>query len=294
MADSSKRIIGALLIGAALIAGALLVRTYTQPVSGTTQEVAVVITAPSRESIKILDTNEDGVPDWQEALLVTEAIDIESTQVDYTAPDTLTEQFAVDFFQDIVRAKNYEAFGDTPDELVTKAGNSLEQSAMDVLLTRADIIISNDNSLAALAAYGESVATVVAVYSTESSANEASILEEALRNQSETQLQQLDGKITSYTNFFEKTKVIPVPSSVQKQHLDLLNSYQALKVDITAMRAAFNDPMFTLLRMKRYQEDATGLNAATINLYTALLQAGVVWNDDSVVYSLIGVSSNNR
>ena len=161
MSDSQKRISGALLLGAAFIAGALLIRSYKNP-TPTTTNVAIVTQAPERTSIKTLDENNDGIPDWQEALLVTEALQITSTTSEYMEPETLTEQFALDFFQDMVRAENYGAFGDSPEQLVFDATDALAKEVVDELLTVDDIILSNDDSLEAQILYGELIATIIA------------------------------------------------------------------------------------------------------------------------------------
>jgi hypothetical protein len=266
MSGSQKRISGAFLAGTAIIAGALLIRSYSETPTGTSKEAVVVATAPERSAIRVTDANDDGVPDWQESLLVTSALDIASTTTDFKEPDTLTEKFALEFFQDMVRAENYGAFGDTPEELVLEASNALAAQAVDVLFVASDILLSSDNSSDALTVYGEAVAQVTVRYPDASQENEAVVLERALRSQNAAELVALDIKIEVYENILRDTKALVVPSKLQKEHLDLLNSYQAVLTDIQAMRTAFTDPMLTLLRMKRYQEDTLGMATSFKNL----------------------------
>jgi len=293
MSDSQKRISGALLLGAAFIAGALLIRSYKNP-TPTTTNVAIVTQAPERTSIKTLDENNDGIPDWQEALLVTEALQITSTTSEYMEPETLTEQFALDFFQDMVRAENYGAFGDSPEQLVFDATDALAKEVVDELLTVDDIILSNDDSLEAQILYGELIATIIATYSQDDADNEAKILERALRIQDESELQQLDAIAEIYLHYLEDTKKVPVPPSLQKEHLNLLNSYQALAIDIQAMRNAFIDPMLTLLRMKRYQDDASGLYVSIVNIYNKIFDNGGSWDKNSIVFTLIDIDHEDH
>lgn len=293
MSGSQRRISGALLIAAALISGALFLRSGTAG-RATSADVAVVVEAPDRTPIKTLDENKDGVPDWQESLLVTEALHIASTTTTYKEPETLTEQFALDFFQNVVRSENYGAFGDSPEQLVFDATDALAKEAVDELLTKKDILISRDDSVEAQALYGELIAAIISNYSQEDSINEAKILERALRNQDESELQELDGIITAYTHFITDTKKIPVPPSLQKAHLDLLNSYQAILIDTEAMRTAFIDPMYALLRLKRYQSDATGLYTAITNIYTNILDNGGTWDEHSIVFTLINIGPDDN
>lgn len=289
MSGSQKRISGALLAGAALIAGALMIRSYSETNTVSTQEAVTVAAAPERSAIKVNDKNGDGIPDWQEALLVTSALNIASTTTNFTEPDTLTEKFALDFFQDMVRAENYGAFGDTPEELVRNASNQLAAQVKDVLFDATDILTSSDNSPESLSAYGEAIARITTLYPDTTKENEAIILERALRNQNPAELVVLDVKIEVYENILRDTKALAVPTDLQKEHLDLLNSYQAVMIDIQAMRSAFTDPMLTLLRMKRYQEDTAGMTTSFKNLYSKLTAAGASWETDSVVAPFIAI-----
>ncbi len=297
MSHSQVRIAGALLLGAILIAGTLVLRTDTDIQQKTqTSDVAVVTKAPPRSPINTLDENNDGVPDWQEALLVTEALQVASTTETYKTPDTLTEQFALTFFKDMVRAKNYGAFGDSQQDLVTKASASLAQKAADTLISQNDIQIANDDSLEYQKIYTEQVAVIINTYSQNNTESETQILEQALRTQSEQELVKLDPIIGTYTQYLEETKKLPVPPSLLQEHLNLLNSYQAIREDIKAMRSAFSDPMLTLIRMKRYQDDVDGLYLSITGLYTKAMQNGVQWDKNSPVFEFItfgDTASNN-
>ncbi len=55
-----------------------------------------------------------------------------------------------------------------------------------------------------------------------------------------------------------------------KEHLDLINTFHAIHKDIEAMSAAIDDPAFALLRLKRYEDDASGLGYAMQNMFFAL------------------------
>ncbi|MFT5849374.1 MAG: hypothetical protein ACI9H6_000181 [Patiriisocius sp.] len=291
MSGSQKRISGAVLASAALIAVTLFITTEKQATQQSAENVAVVTVVPERKAIATADKNQDGVPDWQEALVVTEALSLEETlpSAEYITPETLTEQFALEFFQDVVRAENYGAFGATNEEILANAGDQFGSEALDTLLNASDITVSSDTSVLALSHYGEEVAAITARYPSNNAGNEAVILETALREQNEASLEALDSRIVAYTGILTDTQALPVPASMQKEHLDLLNSYQAILSDITAMRQAFSDPMLALLRMKRYEDDTLGLTVSIINVYTKLIADGAVWDQDSVVFTLIGV-----
>jgi len=194
----------------------------------------------------------------------------------------------------MVRAENYGAFGDSPEQLVFDATDALAKEVVDELLTVDDIILSNDDSLEAQVLYGELIAAIIATYSQDEADNEAKILERALRTQDESELQQLDAIAEIYLHYLEDTKKVPVPPSLQKEHLNLLNSYQALAIDIQAMRNAFIDPMLTLLRMKRYQDDASGLYVSIVNIYNKIFDNGGSWDKNSIVFTLIDIDHEDH
>jgi len=149
------------------------------------------------------------------------------------------------------------------------------------------LILANDISPEALATYGETLADILFIYTETEGSNETDILLDALRNQNEAELAQLDDKIAVYANYIDKTKALPVPQPMTQRHLNLLNSYQSIMSDIIAMRNAFSDPMLALLRLKRYQEDAQVLYISLNDLYSDLIAKGITWEEGSSVRKLM-------
>ena len=292
VSPSQKRIGGTLLVGAAIVAGAIMIRSVQHNPTSTAATAAdgvVVTSAPTRQALPEPDSNHDGVPDWQEALVETTPLTLSSSSTPYTQPDTLTGQFSQTLMTDILQNKMNGAFGASQAEIASSTSQSLLRKAQDVLLTEKDITISTDTSQAALSRYGELVAQIMNSGTDTSNQNEALILQNAIQHQDEQALHQLDGKIQQYQHFLDATKALAVPASVTKEHLDLLNSYQAILNDIKAMRNAFQDPTLALLRLKRYRDDATGLYNAISNLYTVLVNNGATWPANSAVYSIIQI-----
>jgi len=282
MSREQKRITIAILIAAAVIAVVLVLRTETKDATPEVNSAPTVVQAPERSAIAITDKNGDGVPDWQEALVTVSPLELSEESSDYTPPETLTDQFAIDLFENMVRSKNNELFGSTPEEIAIQGFEGLASYATDELLTTKDIIVSSDNSPEALTNYGEEVIAIINRYPGENTEPGIVILERALQNQDAEELIVLDEHIYLYTKIFEETKMLAAPSAATQEHLDLVNTYQAIIFDLTAMRNAFADPAMALVRMKRYQDDATAFNLALENLYIKLLDRGATWTDSVV------------
>lgn len=285
-------------IAAAIVGGLVLVALaywlQPEPDSAATPQAAVTVDQqPKRNYIDIVDTDGNGVPDWQEALQTTEALAVGSSSASSTfvSDGTLTEQLALEFFQGYVQSEQYGDFSLSPEELVNETSAALADKAVDEPITRSQIVISDDTSTSALQQYGERVAEIVDSNSTDSTEVETEILDRAIRTQNQDELKKLDPIISAYEAIVEETMALPVPRTLVKEHLVLVNAYTAILSDIYAMRDSFVDPMMSLLRLQRYQDDATALYYATFNLYTQLETGGVAWTEDSIIYRTFGYLS---
>lgn len=296
ISTSQKRIGSAVLLGAAVIAVSLYLRQTNDQKNALTNDTAsgiVVTEAPKRSAINIADSNNDGVPDWQEALVATTPLagDVlgASSTVPYNPPDTLTERFSRQFFENMLRTKTAGDFGGDSESLVKAATQSLAADAVDTPFTNKDIIVKSDNQPVTLSAYGEAVAEILQNKKDTTGENEAAILNRAISTEDPEELKKLDVKIDIYKAIIAETKSLAVPTLVAQQHLNLLNTYQAILNDIIAMRGAFSDPMRALLRIKRYEDDTKGLLAALENLYTTLNNNGAQWETGSAVGAIINL-----
>ena len=90
-------------------------------------------------------------------------------------------------------------------------------------------------------------------------------------------LAELDPIIVGYRAMKKGLLNLTVPARVAGVHLDLINVIEAVASDIEAMRHVFTDPLLTMLRMKRYTDDAAGLYYALKNIDTLLTRAGIMY-----------------
>ena len=289
----SKKIILAVVVGIVAVAGAWWLKPAAPeaPMAArTTPAASVQVARPlQRPYIDITDSDGNGVPDWQEALQNTEPLTLTDDAPAYEEPDTLTDQFALEFFEQYMRGEQYGAFGTSPEELIQNSGDALARQATDDPISRSEIDTSPDTSDEALAAYGERIATILIQHASTDTEPELEIIDRAIRRNDASELEKLDPIITVYENLLADTLQLAVPQTYTTEHLILLNAYQAILNDIKAMRASFDDPMRALLRVQRYQDDAAGLNNAIVGLYNQLLSDDVNWEQNSPVWQLIDI-----
>ncbi len=80
-----------------------------------------------------------------------------------------------------------------------------------------------------------------------------------------------------YANTLSDSLRIEVPESFATEHIDLLNAYEAILIDIEAMQVAFSDPIFALARIKNYENDSRTLFArASWPAFAAATCSGLV------------------
>lgn len=281
------KIIGAFLVGLALLSLTLFLRISQQPSKLSGELVATPTETKPREVIAVSDKNQDGIPDWQEALNKTEPIILEKTDTVYR-PETLTDEFSTAFLQDMVLARNYGEFGNTPEELANRATEQMAQFAVDELYQEKDLNISNDNSDAAIRKYTNQVAQIILDNTVPAdSLSELEILKQAYTKEDEKRLDDLDPIISMYDDILSRTLLLPVPSSYKKEHLDIINVYKAVYNDIDAMKLAFSDPLKAVIRLKRYEEDVTAMYVVLLNLQKKVVLSGITFSLSEPAYELI-------
>jgi hypothetical protein len=285
MVDSKKRIAGAFLVGALLVAMAFLVSQKNSDAAQTGG--ALVVAAPPRTYIDVEDINKDGVPDWQDMLIQTDPVIIPTASTTYEEPTTLTGKFALNFFKDFARAKTFGMFGSSNEELVEEATETLFAQAVDELFIEKDIIIHPLSDEASLRSYGNTVAQIILAHPREGD-SEALILQDALRYDEPERIEELKPIALSYTTMIKNLLETPVPEPYVKQHLDFINALSAVREDIRGMELIYEDPLYTLVRMKRYEDDVLGMSNALTGLFMELYQKGNIrWTRGEPVLDLM-------
>ena len=284
MIDAQKRIAGAFLIGATLVAGAFFIR---QQSIGNAPEGTLQTATVGRTYIKPIDSNADGVPNWQEELLGDEAITLSSASSTYEAPTTVTGKFGIRFFENFIRSKMYGVLGDSNEELIEESTKTLIAQAGDELFTGSDISIFETTDPQILRGYGNQVAFILTSHPT-SGDSEAIILQDYMRYKKTERLHDIDPIADAYTTMVKNLLEIQVPAIYKKEHLNILNAVNAVREDIKSMQKVEEDPLYTLLRFKRYPDDVLGMSNAITDLFNTLyFRDGIHFRNDEPVSKLM-------
>ena len=297
--QTNPRVVGAFIIGFALVAGAYTISnfgksTYIPP----TQEANAISSAPLRVAIDVSDEDNNGIEDWRDAFVTTEPIIINSTtsKKAYVPPNTVTGKLGINFVQNVVRARNHGAFGASDDEIIQTTVKDLERQTSFLIYDTPDILIMEEWQEQDIRTYGNALASAINRNDISEIDYELSILQDIVNRNDRSRMEELKTISNIYKNTLEDTLAIPVPRIFVKQHLDLINTYLAIQKDIEAMTLSFDDPAYALLRLKRYEDDARGLYLALQNVYISLEPHASLFSasDPAVLFVTFSPANQNR
>lgn len=268
---SNSKVLGAFVVGAILVGGSYLAANL-KPATGTNSASLSVTTveSPLREPITVKDSNNDGIEDWQEVFVSDFSNFSASSTETYVSPDTLTGSVGVNFFQEVLSAEAYKGIGRSKEQIIEDTVTKVNSYATDKIFSVSDLTLKQDTSPESIKAYANAHAEAIINSGIPGLRNELEVIREILNGKTEPGLQELELISSVYLNTRDQVLQIPVPDILAKEHLDLINVYNALYNDITAMTKVVSDPMLTFVRMKRYQEDTNALKLALQNIYFAL------------------------
>lgn len=285
--QTNPKIVGAAIIGFALVAGAYTVTNFGEP--RTQQQAAVHTTTPSpRISIEVTDNDGNGIEDWRDEFVTASPVVLNQNVEDYVPPDTLTGKMSIDFMENIIRSKGYGPFGSTNEEIIQKTVTNLEGETAQILYGTRDITIMKEWDDQDIINYANTVAVTLELHNVTNLEGETVILKDLLSAGDYERFSELQAITNAYKAYRDDTLKLPVPAILAKEHLDLINTYNAIHIDVQAMTGILEDPAITLLRLRRYQDDATALGYALQNMFFALenTDASFSEGDPAVFFSV--------
>ncbi len=283
----NPKVVGAFLVGFAIVAGTYVYATFGQPRYAPVEQAATTSeAAPPRVFIPVADTNDNGLEDWQDQFVTAPAITINGSSSAYAAPTTMTGQLGVALMEDLIKVKIGGPVARTTEQVVINAVDDLEETTNDTIYDVKDIIVVPTTSPEAVRAYGNALAQIILTYNAPGLDNELLILRDHISSPATVDNSGLVRLAGVYKDYRDNTLTTPVPRDFVKAHLDLINVYNALYNNIDAMSKSESDPVIALVRLKRYEDDAKGLTIALNQIYNAILPYAGAFeaNDPAIVF----------
>ena len=299
-------------------------RVHTN-VQETTRVEAVTpeILAQSIKSSASVDTDKDGLMDWEEVLWKTDPfsadsdkdgiLDAEDVKTEETAATktgentlnltgggstiqsgedlTLTDTFARQVFMKYIEMKQAgikitpETAQSVAEEILGKdpLGQNLQQ------FTGFHITNLVEDTEENIRTYGNAVWDIM-VRNTPQRAqveNEYVILLTAIQKQSDTDLALLDPIIFGYTNTIKELVTMNVPKSAVKTHIEFINSMNSILGLVEDMRVYFSDSIRGLRALTQYQTHVLALRAAFVNLVSYIREHNIEYVEGESGYTLM-------
>ncbi len=281
----NQKILGAFVVGFALVAGAYTLSNFGKPANtSTTVSTDAFTNQPSdRNYIAVKDSDQNGIEDWQEEFVSTTPLIIDTatgTATSFQMPTTITGQVGIQLFQSVLEAKGRGKVGPDKNTVVQNTAELLRTTVIkDTVYTINDITII-DASPDTIHTYANTMGQNIITNNIPNSEGELPIIDRALRTENPKELDKLDPIIAMYKTLRDNAISTPVPRGFEKKHTDLINVYEAVRATLDGMKLAFTDPVVALLRVKRYQNDAAGLATAHTNMYLALVPYATLFSDN--------------
>ncbi len=239
-----------------------------------------------RAPLPVSDSNSDGIEDWREAFVddASYVFTASTTDSEYEVPDTVTAQMGIKLIQDIFYAKGYGTLESSKQEMVTELLDQVEHVAQDKLFDVSDVVVLHKYSQADLKDYVNQMGEALQENSTTKLENELTLLSDLVGSRDPITKAQIVEIANYYKSVLDKSRSVAVPSTFTKSHLDLLNVYQAIYNDIDTFTKVDIDPMLTLLRLKRYEDDVIGLVYALQNFQKDMVENKIVLSSSDPGY----------
>lgn len=259
-----------------------LYKTSTQA-----QKNIIAITDTSSD----LDTDGDGLKDWEESLIGTDPKnpdtdadgttdgkeitqgrdpkkagpnDKANTEVSPLATntpssedDTLTAQVSRNFFGQYLLAKKggQEVTPEKAFEIAELVMQNIpvESNAKQYQLKDITIV---PKTLESQTFYIETFIKILKANPPKSQENELEIITKAVESQNPADIKKLDLIIQAYKNILTETLKIPVPKDLVPDHMIYINALSSVYTDLSEMRLVLEDPMRGYIGYAHFQKDA--------------------------------------
>lgn len=288
----NPRVLGSSLIGVALVCAAWVLNSLgnapTTPPETTVY--AVQEAAPPRNTLATSDKNTDGIEDWKEPFLTAAPVILNTSTSTYKRSGTLTEQVGINLMESMMMAQSFGAAGASTDELIKASTDQAFLANQDRIYTDSDISIIATAEPSTIKDYANTVALILSTHDVKGSRNELLLFDEAVRTGNQKLFAEIIRKADMYKTYRNELLELPVPSSLSQEHLDLINVFNAMEGNIRSMTEIDTDPVKTLVRLQRYQDDTTRLVLNLKNFYAAISKYPGLFseNDPALVFTAFG------
>lgn len=288
--NSSPNVIFAVIIGTALVLGAVTFNSATERFAGlgslnqtdTARALPDLQASTMRERVDL--PQDDGERDiWRQTLVTrdTPTITISERTDDtdsYTPPDTATGRFGVSLLQPMVQSVT----GEIDDTEFNQAIDSIADEAIAETLPewyeRDDVIVLNNYNDADVKTYFNSLGDALLGHLPEDGTVIQLIQERFVRHNDPSARAQLNERKMQYEALRDAVLQTPVPESKLAYHIDFINALHLLQHDFGNLLRYHEDIVIGYIAQTRQQDNAINLFQAMQNIGASVLQNIMVFD----------------
>lgn len=301
-----------LIVGAVLIvAGAFFLAEYRNKQVKKVVYNSIIATSTETLSAELqnIDSDADGLKDWEEVLLGTDPDNADTdgdkttdgkeaaagrnplikgpndsakdTQKDATLKQNLTQTDIVarDFFARYMELSQVGLTSDSSSQAeligqVLKNGVVLSQPKVYM---QKDILVSADSSAAAIRKYGNEMGAIFIKYHNSSVRNEMIIAKESVDQEDPEILKEIYPILASYKNILAALIKVSAPQSLAQNHLDFINALSILVFSAESMTKMDTDTLAGIQGSSVWLGGVTTLNKAFNGLKNSFAANGITY-----------------
>ena len=311
----SNKVIFVGIVTIAIIISAIIYKFYSRPTQQTEQDTSVTVSVNRNESIPEIDSDGDGVPDWEEILWkldpynpdtnnegVNDKVKIQNRkEEDRLAREKMLRENPQDsfsFYKDqnltkteaISRALFEQAVTISTNEIPLTADDAskLAEILSNTLLTKTvsiqkqlttdDIRTIRSPSIEQVRTYGNLVASTMKIELSEYNSEFLALVEFMQTGNTKT-LSKPTPVIQHYTTVADNLSNIAAPIDIAQNHLSLINGLYINAEVLYHLQSLENDPISILPYLQTYQANYGKLISSLHLIKEYIISLGIVYNE---------------
>lgn len=235
---------------------------------------------PSKILVKDLvqkDTNENGIPDWEESLwgldptkdgpenkavIIAKREELsktaESDMILGNEPSKETENLSKELFAVII---SLQESGNLDENAMKEISNAIGEKIVPSPIPdiyKENMIITRAATEKSLNDYYEAFKKLVDKYADKDIGNELIFISQGVKNNDPQAVSVVSDVALAYRAFGKELSKVPVPDSIAEYHLQLANDYEKVAQSIEGLAVLLDDPiigMKSLINYKKYNDE---------------------------------------
>lgn len=266
----------------------------------------VIVSVQDGLQPKEVDSDGDGLPDWKELLYGSDKT-IPDTDKDGTNDgdevivgrdptragpgdairllgDVGTTTGAIDgarraFLEKFLRERSFEIQEDTFRQIIKR----FDPKPLQPRYSLANLVIVSDTATSSMHEFGNTFGRLINMYTSNGTPSEDDIIRRMMEVKDKPEvatyvLRDLELPAINYRNFAADLSKIPVPISLAKYHLSIVNGYDVMSLSLLEMRKLYTDPVQGAGAYQAYQIEKMNVTVGYAGIVHEFSKRGIFFD----------------